>query len=293
MSGIFVYIVQTRRLKYNFRNYLIVLHIIKQELFFCQWYDDVQLPLDTAWQSIYNHLYNINHWPPDIAKKGTYMYTVYKKCNNIDGIIFDIDGTLWDSREQVAHGWNQAIREFSSLDVQVDLPWLKQLFGRPMTEIACILFPELEENSRALLMEQCYIYELDYLRTHPAPLYPYVAETIQELSRTYPLFIVSNCQCGYIECCIESTQIDSYITDFACFGDTNQPKNETIKLIMKRNHLKSPIYIGDIQGDADACQIAGIPIIHAAYGFGAIKEPAAVIENFRELLTLIPLLQHS
>lgn len=205
----------------------------------------------------------------------------------MDGIIFDIDGTLWDSREQVANGWNQAIREHSNLTVQLDLPTLKNLFGLPMTEIAEQIFPQLDQMERENLMEHCYLYELDYLRKHPASLYPDVAQTIQILAQSYPLFIVSNCQCGYIECCIESTQIKPYITDFACFGDTNKPKADTIRLIMERNSLTNPVYVGDIQGDADACKEVGIPIIHAAYGFGTIQEPIAVIHQFKELCEII------
>lgn len=201
-----------------------------------------------------------------------------------DGIIFDIDGTLWDSREQVAASWNDAISEKSSLDIHVDQQRLKKLFGKPMTEIGAELFPMLTEKERDALLKRCSAYELDYLRRHPAPLYPNVSETLEQLARSYPLFIVSNCQCGYIECCIESTHISQYITDFACFGDTKKPKAETIGLIMQRNHLTSPVYVGDIQQDADACRLAGIPIIHAAYGFGTIQEPYARIHDFSELL---------
>ena len=37
----------------------------------------------------------------------------------MDGIIFDVDGTLWDSTDTVAESWNTAIRENSSLDLVV------------------------------------------------------------------------------------------------------------------------------------------------------------------------------
>lgn len=212
---------------------------------------------------------------------------ITERIFNMDSIIFDIDGTLWDSREQVAIGWNRAIEEKSNLDTRVNLAWLKSLFGKPMTEIADIIFPSLSSMEKSELMKHCYQYELDYLRAHPAPLYPHVSETMAQLVKTYPLFIVSNCQCGYIECCIESTHIDQFITDFACFGDTNQPKDKTIRLIMERNQLTQPVYVGDIQGDADACALAGIPIIHAAYGFGTIENPLHRIHDFADLLMFL------
>ena len=39
----------------------------------------------------------------------------------MDGIIFDVDGTLWDSTDSVAESWNLAIRENSTLDLTICL----------------------------------------------------------------------------------------------------------------------------------------------------------------------------
>ena len=38
----------------------------------------------------------------------------------MDSIIFDVDGTLWDSADSVAAAWNLAIKKFSSLDITLD-----------------------------------------------------------------------------------------------------------------------------------------------------------------------------
>ena len=35
-----------------------------------------------------------------------------KKFNNVDSIIFDLDGTLWDSRKEVASAWSEVIRGY-------------------------------------------------------------------------------------------------------------------------------------------------------------------------------------
>ncbi|MBP5792253.1 MAG: HAD family hydrolase, partial [Spirochaetaceae bacterium] len=71
-----------------------------------------------------------------------------------------------------------------------------------------------------------------------------------------------------------------------CNGDTGLLKDENIKLIVKRNGLKSPVYVGDTQGDADACAKAGVPIVYASYGFGKVKSPDYTIAEPFDLIRL-------
>ena len=54
----------------------------------------------------------------------------------MDGIIFDVDGTLWDSVEVVAESWNLAIKENSDLEPNLNREILQGLFGKTMDEIA-------------------------------------------------------------------------------------------------------------------------------------------------------------
>ena len=53
---------------------------------------------------------------------------------------------------------------------------------------------------------------------------------------------------------------------------------------MAGDHEQDAVYVGDTQGDADACREAGVPMVYAAYGFGDVKEPWAVIQSMGELL---------
>ena len=52
---------------------------------------------------------------------------------------------------------------------------------------------------------------------------------------------------------------------------------------MKKNNLKAPVYVGDTQGDADACAEAGIPFIFAGYGFGDVPDARMRIRKFSDL----------
>lgn len=205
----------------------------------------------------------------------------------MDGIIFDIDGTLWDSTDSVAASWNRAIRENSSLDLTIDSHILSGLFGKTMTEIGSALFPDYSEEERAKILEICFHYENEYLKDHPGVVYKGVVDTIQKLSEKYPLFIVSNCQLGYIEVTMKSAGIEPYIKDHLCFGETQVSKGETLLMLMERNGLKSPVYVGDTQGDADACRYAGIPFIFAEYGFGDVPDAETRIKTFSDLENLL------
>ena len=144
-----------------------------------------------------------------------------------DSIILDIDGTLWNSTPVVADAWNLAVAENSSLPVRFTAYDLTQLFGRPLNAIADLVFPSLEEKERYALIDACCKQEHAFLSASTQELlYPGVADTIRKLSKSCPLFIVSNCQSGYIELFLEKTGLSDCITDFECPGGTGLGKGD-------------------------------------------------------------------
>ena len=88
---------------------------------------------------------------------------------------------------------------------------------------------------------------------------------------------------------MEKNAITAYIKDYECFGNNGLSKGENISLIVKRNLLKAPLYVGDTQGDYEACQKAGVPFVWAAYGFGCPEDNDyyAKIESFDQLEALL------
>ena len=114
-------------------------------------------------------------------------------------------------------------------------------------------------------------------------LYPELEATLTKLKKDYPLYIVSNCQSGYIEAFLEHYGFGHYFEDIECFGNNGLQKGENIRRLAERNGLTKAVYVGDIQGDYDATMEAGLEFIHAAYGFGAIRQETARIYSFREL----------
>lgn len=200
-----------------------------------------------------------------------------------NSIIFDVDGTIWDSTGVVEKAWNDAARKAGMPDRNITADELKALFGKPMDEIIEALFPGVSEEKRTEFAPLCFEYEENYLRKEPGIVYEGFEEMLEVLSREYRLFIVSNCQKGYIETVLDATGFGQYFTDYTCPGDTGLLKAENIRLIMERNGIAQAVYVGDTQMDADACKQAGVPIVYAAYGFGAVAEPDYVIHTPSEL----------
>lgn len=210
------------------------------------------------------------------------------------GIIFDMDGTIWDSAENVAKSWDISVKKMGYVNEGVSTEDIKSVMGKTMDVIADILFPYTEVgDERNALRKECEEFEIEYLREHGGNLYPEVIETLKKLREMgYNLYIVSNCQAGYIEAFlyyfgIELGKEDSLIDDIECYGNNFLSKGENIALVVKRNNLDSAVYVGDIQGDYDSTCEAGLPFIHAAYGFGTINAEVPKIDTFSDLVDVI------
>ena len=211
------------------------------------------------------------------------------------GVIFDMDGTVWDSSEGVAKAWTVKIHEAGYTDRFVTKEDIQSVMGKPMDVIADTLFTYTEKGpERDALRFSCENYENEYLTENGGILYDGILETWAKLKELgYHVYIVSNCQAGYIESFLTYYKIpygtpDDLVEDIECYGNNFLQKDENIRLIAERNGLTAACYVGDIQSDYDATIKAGFPFIHAKYGFGTINTEVPYINSFDELTKVVP-----
>ncbi|CDM67993.1 HAD family phosphatase [Clostridium bornimense] len=205
---------------------------------------------------------------------------------NIDSIIFDLDGTLWNSIEGVCSAWKTVLDTYPEINRVITPKDMESCMGLTVDTIRKKLFPDLDEDMQIQIMKECCDSEKIYLGKHGGKLYPNLECTLKKLSKKYKLFIVSNCQDGYIQCFFEAHNLEKYFIDIECSGSTGLSKGENNKLIIERNHLQNPVYVGDTIGDRESAIIANIPFIYARYGFGDVDDYDYVIDNFEEILSL-------
>ena len=208
--------------------------------------------------------------------------------NKFDSIIFDLDGTLWDSSDNVAEAWQIAIDKVDYVTEVMTVEKVRSITGLAYNVIFDKLFPYLDSIQRKELMTICAEVELDVLYKKGGDLYPGLKDTLTYLSSKYRLYIVSNCQSGYIEVFLKLNNMAPFFLGHQCFGTKGQPKAANIKDIVNDHQLGAPVYVGDTIGDYHAATTAGVPFIFASYGFGKVEEgQIATISSFDQLEQLL------
>lgn len=197
-------------------------------------------------------------------------------------IIFDLDGTLWDSAQAVVDSWNEKITYFPDIDYYITMEQMYGYMGKTMEEIGLSFFNTVSRERALELLKICMDYENLYIEEHGGILFEGLEETLAALKEEYFLAIVSNCQEGYIEAFLKHHKLEKYFDDTENYGRTKRCKGDNIKLLVERNNVDA-VYVGDTMGDYDATMQACLPFIHAAYGFGTVPEGTAKIDDIREL----------
>ena len=203
-----------------------------------------------------------------------------------DAIIFDLDGTLWNTVDSCLKATSFVKEEHSDITRDVTREQIESAMGKTSDEIVNIYYGYLPREKGEEYANEAFNKNVDNLLKEGGTLYPNTRDTIIKLSKKYKLYIVSNCVKGYIESFLNTSGLKDYFSDYESYGNTLLSKGENIKLVIKRNNLKNPIYVGDTKGDMEASNYAGIPFVYAAYGFGKVEVFDYKINDISELLNL-------
>ena len=105
--------------------------------------------------------------------------------------------------------------------------------------ISLMIAQEIVSKMMGKTMDDFDNEEVKCLSQKGAVLYEGLEETLKILSLDYNLYIVSNCQDGYVDAFLHAHQLESYFKDYEMSGRTGLDKGHNIKLIMKDiNHLR-------------------------------------------------------
>lgn len=200
-----------------------------------------------------------------------------------DSLVFDLDGTLWDTCASCALAWNLVVKRHGLEFREITADGVRQVTGKPHD--ACIreTFVGLSEPALQVLIDETSTEDNRMIELHGGELFGGVRDGIVALAAKYPLFIVSNCQAGYIELFLRSSELSASFRDFECWGNTGRAKPENLRDLISRNQLQKPWFIGDAPGDLQAARACAIPFVHAAYGYCRVDSAELTLAEFGDL----------
>ncbi len=208
------------------------------------------------------------------------MKTPFK--NTHDALIFDMDGTLWDAVPTYTKSWNDYF-EANHIDKFFTDEYLMGYMGWEEEPYLAAVLPEYSIYERNKIYKEVINLQYSNIEKHGGRLYDGVVSGLENLSKEYQLFIVSNCAEHTITRFMKWAKIEPFIIDSMAFGLNHRPKSENITYLVTKYQLKNPVYIGDTQGDADQSALVPIPFVYVSYGFGTAADYLQKFDSFNDL----------
>ena len=202
-----------------------------------------------------------------------------------DSIGFDLDGTLWNATEAITLAWQKTAEIFNARIP--DINDIKGILGLNKIDLMNKLYPDMEYETQMQFFDKANEICDEVLALQGGQLFDGLEETLKTLQKDFRLYIVSNCQDGYIERFLDYHKLGKYFCDSEHPDARCLSKGENIKALLERNGFVKSIFVGDTQGDCDAARFAGIPFVFTSYGFGKADSPDYIIKAFPEIIDIV------
>lgn len=205
-------------------------------------------------------------------------------------VLFDLDGTLLDTLDDLADGVNYALKQFGyPLRTREEV---RSFVGNGVGKLIARAVPEGAEAQPVLAVFREYYGAHCRVKTRPYDGIPEVLEAIRE---KYPVAIVSNkpdpaakALCAF------------YFPGIYTLGETvdcpRKPAPDMVHKAMRELKVDACVYIGDSDVDVLTAKNAGAACISVLWGFQDeaqiaaaggtrfCREPAALLEKIEELI---------
>ena len=180
------------------------------------------------------------------------------------GILFDLDGTLLDTLEDLTDATNYALRQFSL--PERNHREIRSFLGTGARELIRKSMPEGVTDAH--VTEVLTVYRAYYeahcrIKTRP---YDGILEALEQLKQKYPLAVVSNKP----DAAVRPLCRDFFPGIYARGERADCPRKPAPDMILRTMadlELDGCIYVGDSEVDVLTAQNAGVPCIGVLWGF--------------------------
>lgn len=180
------------------------------------------------------------------------------------GILFDLDGTLLNTLEDLHSATNAAMRRFGC--PERSLEEIRTFVGngaRNQIRLSLPGMPGDPDLDEVLTYYKAYYSGHCQIKTAP---YPGIAEALSDLGREYPMAIVSNKPDAAVK-----SLCARHFPGIYARGETadcpRKPAPDMVLRAMETIGVKTCIYVGDSEVDIRTAKNAGVPCVSVLWGF--------------------------
>jgi phosphoglycolate phosphatase len=215
-------------------------------------------------------------------------------------MVFDLDGTLVDSRRAIVRAVAQGVaRVLQRHEIEDQLPdeaAIMDAMGLPPVEYYRRILPPQLAHLAPEVKESATAAEVEALARGEGKLYPAVEETLQALhTRGVRLAIVSNAQEPYFRACLRYLKLSAFVEHAECHEELPTGIAGGKPVLLRRALQKlgvaavKSVMVGDRREDIAAGRELGSKTVGLSYGFaraGELEDADHVFAEFRRLLEL-------
>ena len=177
------------------------------------------------------------------------------------GILWDLDGTLLDTLQDLADGTNHALRQFGYPERTVEE--VRRFVGNGAQRLIEQAIPAGADVAEVL--EAFYAYYNAHCRVKTKP-YDGILDALAELERRFPMAVVSNKPDTAVkQLCAQ------YFSGLYARGESadcpRKPAPDMVYKAMDAVGVETCIYVGDSEVDVATARNAGVPCLSVLWGF--------------------------
>lgn len=216
------------------------------------------------------------------------------ELKDVNSIIFDFDGTLHNTIKIYYPAFSSGVEFLRNhgfaKDFELNEKNVAKFLGEKPNFAYDLIAKEADEKLKREVMSLVGKKMDENIKNGLGELYDDSIKVLEDLSKNYDLYILSNCRESYLDSALDVYGIKKYFKKyFAAETYDFLPKEYIIKK-ERKNIREEIIFVGDRHHDIEAARINNLKSIFCSYGFGSYEEGKDAnykISSIGELLKIL------
>ncbi len=200
----------------------------------------------------------------------------------IKKLVFDLDGTLWDTRESYLYSYKK-LCEYYNIVNPVSNDKILTYLGVKLDILIDELFPFISDKE--YLAKLAVNYSIEYVLENQKCLSNNIYELFKKISSEYEIYIISNCPVNYLKTFFQISNVSEFVTGY--FTIENGSKENHLKLITNNYEYKA-IFVSDAASDyEEIVDHSKIFFCYAKYGYKPANHYDYSINSLDEIIDVL------